>query len=200
MSKVLIKLLVDRSGSMANCKVSAETGIQEFIEERRKDTSVKQEVSLDDFDTEYRTVYGFTDIANAPKYTLEPRGMTALHDSIMKAGRSLESHKPEKVKNKRFLVIMTDGLENSSREFSEKDVKEFIEKKQSEGWTVIYLGANQDAIRVGVSLGVPEGHSMTYDTSHSGSALKGTSFLMRSVVKHGNYEFTDEDRKRSLGK
>lgn len=198
--KVLIKLLVDRSGSMANCKNSAETGIQEFIEERRKETSVKQEISLDDFDTQYRTVYDFTDINSAPKYTLEPRGMTALHDSVMKAGKSLEAHKTDKTKHKRFLVIMTDGLENSSREFSEKDVKEFIEKKQSEGWTVIYLGANQDAVRVGMEMGVPRGQSMTYDTKRSGVALRGASFLMSAVSKGGSYEFTDEDRERSLGK
>lgn len=195
MSKVLIKLLVDRSGSMSNCKHAAESGIQEFMNERLKD-SEKQEISLDDFDTEYRTVYSFTNIADVPKYVLEPRGRTALHDSIMRAGKSLESYKPKNKEHKRFLVIMTDGLENASKEFSEKDVKDFIEKKQSEGWKVIYLGANQDAVKVGQSLGVPTGQSLTYDVNYAGSALRGASFFVSSPT---NYGFTDEDRRRAMG-
>lgn len=200
MTKVSIMLLVDRSGSMANCKWSAENGIRKFIKERKKETDVKQKLSLAQFDTEYETVYSFTKIDEVPDYSLAPRGMTALHDSIMKAGKSLEGHKPEQADRKRFLVIMTDGLENSSVETTEKDVKEYLEKKQAEGWTVIYLGANQDAVKVGQSLGVPGGQSITYDMNYAPETYASVSGLMTRSVKGGKTEFFDEDRERALGK
>jgi Mg-chelatase subunit ChlD len=201
MTKVLIKILVDRSGSMGACRGSAESAIEEFLNERRKEKELKQEVSLDDFDTEYETVYNFTEISNAPRYTLTPRGRTALYDAIMKAVQSLESHKPDKGKAKRFLVIMTDGYENASKEATKELVKKTVEKKQADGWTVIYLGANQDAVAVGQTLGVPVNSSLTYDVNSTGasvSALRSVSRLISTRSKGGFYNFTSEDRERSM--
>jgi hypothetical protein len=59
--------------------------------------------------------------------------------------------------------IMTDGLENASREFSYPMVKALIERQeQVYSWTFLYMGANQDAIEVGASLGVARDRSLTY--------------------------------------
>jgi len=195
MTKVAIKLLVDRSGSMLTGKRSAEDGIQSFID-GRKDEGGKQKISLSEFDTEYDQVYDFTDIALAPKYTLVPRGFTALYDSIAKAVKDLEEYKSDKERD-RWLIIMTDGLENASKEHTKNSIKELLESKQAQGWHVVYLGANQDAIAEGFKIGVSEGSSLTYDVNSSGSALKSVAYMMSSPT---SYTFSARDRNRAMGR
>jgi hypothetical protein len=69
-----------------------------------------------------------------------------------------------------LIVIVTDGGENSSREFNLDAVRELIKAKETEGWTFVYLGANQDAWNVGSQFGLSKAQTMTYSTSN----MKGT--------------------------
>ncbi len=194
MTKVLIKVLVDRSGSMSDGQKSATEAIASFIEER-KSAGGKQKISLSQFDEAYEKVYDFTDLESAPAYTLVPRGFTALNDSIAKAVADLAAYKPDKARD-RWLIIMTDGLENASKEHTKESVKALLEEKQALGWHVVYLGANQDAVKEAFKYGISEGKSMTYDVGHSKSAIRGVSFMMSSP---NGYKFTEDDRSRSMG-
>lgn len=196
--KVLIKILVDHSGSMASCRTEAEKAINGFVDERKTYKDAPQKISLDEFDDEYSAVYDFTDLNIVPKYTLIPKGMTALYDSIARAMKSLEDYKSDKDRE-RFLIIMTDGYENRSVEHTKESIKKLLEEKQDKGWHVIYLGANQDAVKVAGTMGINPNMSMTYDITRSGSAIKGTSFMMSSGLSSGNYRFTEKQRKEAVG-
>ena len=72
------------------------------------------------------------------------------------------AHKPDQV----LFVIMTDGQENASREFSRSQVMHLIEDRQvSADYEFIYLGANQDSYQVGRSMGIAPGRTLDYDAS-----------------------------------
>jgi hypothetical protein len=72
--------------------------------------------------------------------------------------------------------IMTDGLENASREWSYPQVKHLIERQSNDyQWQFLYLGADQDAVEVGMSIGVGAGHSVTYGRGKVKQAMAATA-------------------------
>src|SRR4051794_20350192 len=161
-----IALLVDRSGSMQSIRADAEGAIAAFLEAQRTGPG-RCLVSLSDFDDEYRAVYGPVPIAEAPAYTLEPRGTTALLDAIGRLvtgfGASLaalpEAERPGQV----IVVVQTDGQENSSTEWTIAGINDLITRQREiYSWDFVFLGANQDAIATGESLGIAPGSSISY--------------------------------------
>ena len=119
------------------------------------------------FDNVYEEVYTGRDLADVPSLTLVPRGSTAMLDAIGRVvnatGARLAAMPEDQRPGTVIVGIMTDGLENASREFTYPMVKVLIEQQeQVYGWTFMYMGANQDAIEVGASLGVARDRSLTY--------------------------------------
>ena len=153
-----ITLVVDRSGSMDSIKSDAEGGINEFIQQQANEPG-EALLSLMQFDTEYDLVHNGVSAGKVPPYQLVPRGMTALLDAV---GRSInetgarlaampEQNRPGLV----IFVIVTDGAENSSKEFTHADIRKMIEHQQSEySWQFTFLAADQDAFAAGSSLGI----------------------------------------------
>ncbi len=153
-----ITLVVDRSGSMESIKSDAEGGINEFIHSQVGEPG-EALLTLMQFDTEYDLVHNGINVAQVPPYQLVPRGMTALLDAVGRAinetGARLaampEQERPALV----VFVIVTDGAENSSKEFSRADIRKMIEHQQSEySWQFTFLAADQDAFAAGGSIGI----------------------------------------------
>lgn len=199
-NKTAILALLDRSGSMASIRSDAEGGLRTFIDDQRKE---KGECSLRVcvFDTEYDEVYPSTDIQTAAYPEIHPRGATALLDAWGRAltefGEELsalpESERPGTV----IFVVVTDGLENSSREWTRDKVFEAVRRQTEQyGWTFLFLAANQDAVATGESLGVRANCSVTYSQSSAGV---GASYdaLSQAVTRTrgGTFRgFTEEQR------
>lgn len=170
-----IVCVIDRSGSMKKIRTDAIGGFNTFVEEQRK---VPGEASLTytQFDTEYEIVYSNKSLNEVPVLTEEtfvPRGFTALLDAIGRTinevgerlAKTEEKDHPEKV----IFTILTDGKENASSEFSREQIFEMItHQKENYSWEFIFLGANQDAIRAGVSLGVSKKDSFNFDATKKG--------------------------------
>ncbi len=168
-------LIIDRSGSMEGIREETESGIRAYIAEQAK-IGGKATVSLWQFDTApgpqgwgpaIERVINFTDITAAPEYKLRPRGYTPLLDAIGTAvtqeGDDLaalpEADRPGKV----LALIVTDGLENSSREWTNERVKALLtQQREKYSWEISYLGANQDAFAVAASFGVVNVNSSNY--------------------------------------
>ena len=161
-----ITMVLDRSGSMQSIKDDTIGGFDAFISEQGR-LPGRCTVSLVQFDNVYEEVYTGRDLADVPGLTLVPRGSTAMLDAIGRAVNAAGARlaaMPEDGRPGTVIVgIMTDGLENASREFTYPMVKALIEQQeQVYGWTFMYMGANQDAIEVGASLGVARDRSLTY--------------------------------------
>jgi hypothetical protein len=81
-----------------------------------------------------------------------------------------------------IVAIMTDGMENSSKEFTHTMVRDLITRQEQEfNWQFLYMGADQDAIEVGASIGVRAGRSLTYSRGKLKEAYAVTSLLSRRL-------------------
>ena len=214
-NKTEVILVLDRSGSMASIQTDVEGGLKAFIEKQRKEPG-ECFVSLYQFDTEYEPVFENVDIKNVRPIKVFPRGWTALHDAI---GRTINavgdrlSKTPEK--DRPGLVIMTilsDGQENSSKEFTANKVKEMVKHQRKKySWQFVFLGANQDAMLAGSSYGFSKGTTMTYAANSLGinntfsTLSSGVSCMRENVSQYGCLSrldeielFSDEDRKAAM--
>ena len=172
-------LLLDRSGSMESIKGDTEGGFDAFIAEQRSQAG-RCLVTLAQFDDSYEEVYADRPVADVPPLRLQPRGTTALLDSIGRligdAGSQLAALAEEARPGVVIVGIMTDGHENASRELTHPQVKAVIERQSRDyGWQFLYLGADQDAIEVGASIGVSAANSMTYSRGRVADAMAATS-------------------------
>ncbi len=198
----LIAVLVDRSGSMAECRDDMEGGLNTFVQSQAGEPG-DAEITLAQFDTKYELVWPLNMIKAAPKYTLVPRGCTALLDSmgrfITEVGEELaerdEASRPGKV----IVCIVTDGLENSSKDWTRDSVKALVEQQSSQWqWEFVFLGAEMDAVREGASLGIPQTSSLTFDKANAREAYSMTSSWVSNVRGGRKAAFSEEDRKSAV--
>lgn len=207
----LIALVVDRSGSISQCLAAMQSAVDEFIEGQKKEPG-ECELALFQFDDVYEPVFRKS-INDAPKYKIVPRSMTALHDAIGKTvndiGSELEKTKDEDKPEKILICVITDGLENSSKEFNAKQIAEMVKHQQEKyDWNFVFLGANQDAVLTAAQYNIPAGRAMSFATTDSGirgmSASLGNytrSLRQAPTASAGRaVKFSDEDRKKAMRK
>lgn len=177
--------------------------LNSYFEEQAK-IEGKCLVDYAQFDNTFEYAFLDTPVANA-KATLDPRGSTALLDAIGRSVTTLgeklaklsESNRPGKI----LVVIVTDGYENASQEWTYEAVSKLVtEQTDKYNWNFVFLGANMDAPQVGKQLGISYGSSITYDMG----SLDGTSMALSNYTtalrSAGAAAFSDEDRKRAEGK
>jgi hypothetical protein len=151
-------------------------------------------------------VYADCPVADIGPLVLQPRGNTALLDSmarlILESGRRLAKLPEEQRPGTVIVAIMTDGLENSSREWTHGAVKQLVERQTTDyGWQFLYMGADQDAIEVGSQMGIPAAQSVTYGRGKSREAMMNVSSKLASARQRAMQagvgkleEFTPQER------
>lgn len=203
----MLAILVDRSGSVQTIKRDLEGGLVAFLDQQKdadwklaaQGTPNETHVYLAQFDDTYERVYGPVTLFEHPVYELVPRGGTALYDSIMRMiedielGKSWMLHKADH--DDVTVLILTDGQENASVKTTSAALKAKIEAKQADGWTFLFVGANQDAVLEGSKIGICREHSITYTNATSGLVMRnvGESVAM-SYLSGTSVAFTDEQR------
>lgn len=200
-----ITLVVDRSGSMQEMRSDAEGGVNAFIADQAKEPG-EALLTLVQFDTEYEFLHSGVPIGQVPKYTLVPRGSTALLDAVGRAinetGERLSKMDEKDRPGLVIFVVMTDGHENASKEFSKPQIKKMIEHQQEKyNWHFTFLAANQDAFAEAGEMGIRRGGAANYVAARVSAAYKVTGAKvsrMRSQSARGEQvsnEFTDEERR-----
>ncbi|GLP75466.1 hypothetical protein TUM20983_25760 [Mycobacterium antarcticum] len=179
--RTLIAVLLDRSGSMESIKADTEGGFNAFIAEQAEQPG-EATVTLAQFDTHYEVVYADRPIADVPPLQLQPRGATALYDGVGRlitdVGAELAARPEDQRPGHVIVVVMTDGHENSSVEWTHEAVSAAIRRQEGEySWYFVFLGANMDAVAVGARMGFAADRSMTYEASDAGvaSAMAATT-------------------------
>ncbi len=172
--KVLVNVILDRSGSMSGIRSSTIAGYNEFLASLRADKESEYNISLFQFDANYTdphlTIsYIDTPLSKIVDLTEEgyvPRGMTPLYDAIGESVRRIEQ-KGRGV----TVMIITDGHENQSKEFTKYSVKAMITEKEKDGWKFNFMGANIDSFAVGGALGISPGATANYNAQHVNSTF-----------------------------
>lgn len=180
MKKDLTELvfILDRSGSMGGLEDDTIGGYNAMLEKQKKEPG-EAIITTVLFDDSYELLHdrinikGVRPISNKEYYV---RGTTALLDAI---GRTInkivnvqkntsEDERADKV----MFVITTDGMENSSREFTYERIRKMIEhQKNSYGWEFIFLGANIDAVDTAKQIGIDEDRAANYHADGDGILL-----------------------------
>lgn len=197
-----IAVLMDRSGSMQLIKEDAQGAINAFVEEQKK-LDGKCTVRLAQFDNTYEDVYKSTPIEDVEDYVLQPRGGTALTDGIAKLvsdfGQELAALPEDERPGTVIVVIVTDGEENSSREYTADAVKSLIEEQTDKyNWEFIFLAAGQDAIQTGAGYGIGAGNSLTFTAGNINSSVLAASTYATTTRSGLRASFTDEDREEAV--
>lgn len=179
----LITFLLDRSGSMQSIKSDVVGGFDAFLTEQRAGDG-ECHVTLAQFDNEYEVVYHAMPVGDVPPLELNPRSSTALLDSMGKLITDTAAEIAALAENDRpgsvIVAIMTDGMENSSREWSRPAIKSLVEQQTTQfGWEFLYMGADQDAVEVGKDLGVRAEQAVTYGRGKSREAMAAMSGNVR---------------------
>jgi hypothetical protein len=185
-------------------KKETEAAFNAYVATQRTESGGAR-LTLVQFNTKVNIEYCMP-IAEVPPLKLDPLGLTALYDGIgitighleERVSTLPEAERPGHV----VVVILTDGEENSSKEWGNaknpEPIKALIQKKTKEGWTFIYLGANQDAVFEGGKIGIDSGTSLTYDVKNVGTASGLASKATSSVRQRGSFAgYTKQDRDRA---
>ena len=162
-TKIYNLIILDESGSMRRIYTQALDGANETIQTIRAAQEAaddqKQFLTFVTFDSgnqvPVRTIIDtlpITEVKNLTEADYRPNGCTPLYDAM---GQSLTTLERKVQEGDSVLVtVITDGMENSSREYSGKMVKEMVSRLRTKGWTFVYIGANQDAVEVAKSLDI----------------------------------------------
>lgn len=153
-----ISVLVDRSGSMATLASEAEAGLKEFVRTQLAEDG-RVTFSVFQFDNVYEEVARVVSHDPVADWHLEPRGMTALLDSlgrsIVATGEDLSAVEEHERPGKVIFVIVTDGYENASQDWTREKVFDLIkQQRETYSWEFVFLAANQDAIAEANSMGI----------------------------------------------
>ncbi len=164
--RVLVSVILDKSGSMSTKVKDVIGGFNLYLDELAKEPAVDYGFSLTVFDTVVEMKYKAVPLAQVAKLddaSYRPSGNTALLDAI---GNTVQTVSTDGF-DKTITVIMTDGEENSSREWTLQAIRELIKSKEAAGnWTFVFLGANLDAFAQGASLGVPMANAVRHDPAN----------------------------------
>lgn len=195
-------IILDRSGSMSMIREDMIGGIEELIATQSSEPGMLT-IDLVTFDTEIELTHHFAD-PKSVKVELVPRGGTALYDAIGWAfngfGQAL-TELPEHARPGTVLVtIVTDGEENSSREYTAAMVTKMIENQRSTfDWDVSFLGANQDAIEEARKIGIGAADAIDYDLGAVGAAMSAHADKLSRRRRGDRTGYTDQERGTARG-
>lgn len=180
MKKELTELvfILDKSGSMAGLEHDTIGGFNSMLQ-KQKELDGKCRITTVLFDNRYELLHDRIDIRAVSPMTekeYQVGGSTALLDAIGRTIQKLaavqrntaEDYRAESV----MFVIITDGEENASREYSAQKIRALIEhEKDNYGWEFVFLGANIDAVETAGSFGIPADRAVDYVPDGAGTGL-----------------------------
>ena len=189
-------LILDESGSMESIYGEALSGCNETIQNvwaaQRKYKNQDQRFSLVTFNSSgIKTKMDDLPITKVRELTADdynPDDSTPLYDAIGKSCSALE--KTVSPDDRVLVTIITDGYENSSNEYTLAAIQAMTERLREKGWTFIYMGANQNAREVALTLRIK--NALTFEATAEGTE----NMYMRCGRGHRQYY----DKLQELGR
>ena len=202
-------IIVDESGSMGHLREATLSGINETIgtirraQEEFKETQ-EHTLTLVTFDTG-NTPYVRTMIDNKPISEIKeftdymPCGGTPLYDAMGQSLTRLHDRIKDDPDAAAVVTVLTDGLENSSREWTAPALRNLIEKLKAEGWTFSYMGSAHDVKEVTDLLAIENVLEFSHDVRGTRNSWSRDSSSKRAYYRKmndmysGGAGFSDRD-------
>lgn len=199
-NKVSVVFILDRSGSMQDVKESTISGFNEYINTLKNDKESDYRMTLVTFSGDHTKQYKDRHIKEVDGLNSEsyrPDGNTALYDAACETLLDFELGDADKA----LFVIMTDGEENSSRKYTEKDFRNFAHILKSAGRvSFVFLGANQDAWVNAQKWGFDRKNVASYNSTDMGTravfqtmAVNTSNYSAKAETVTDSF-FSDEDQ------
>jgi len=181
-------ILLDRSGSMSDRWKETLSALNSYVSdlvEKNVDTGVT--LALFDehggestFDVVRDRIIPAT-WKPVTEQEVKPRGYTPLNDAIGKLVTRAQAGLNGVQYDKVVLIIITDGHENASREYTHTQAKALLDSCRTKGWQVIFLGADFDNAVQAASYGNASAATLSVgkaklDTAFRSMALKRAAF------------------------
>ena len=186
-----IYFVLDRSGSMETIASDVIGGFNAYLKQQQDD-GADAVMTLIQFDSQDRhevfaAAQPIEKIKPLNKAVFVPRGGTPLYDAMGQVlneaiSREAQLVGAEKPAESIVFVTFTDGGENASHEFTRETVFNLVKGKEKDGWTFVYMGANQDAYATGGDMGVSQMNSSNFIADKQGTTLAFED-LARSTSK-----------------
>jgi len=196
-NQVDITMVLDRSGSMEEALEETIRSFNRFLADQR-DEPGEAALTLVQFDDEYEVVYDavpLVDVADLTAQRFVPRNTTALLDAMGRTIKQTDARVGDRRSKgaaaKVLFVVITDGLENASREYNQRLVFELIRERRRRGWQFLVLGANQDAIATASQYGIDRGGAMNVKGGKGGMHA-GFATLSAATRRHRRAEASAE--------
>lgn len=178
MKPVHVSILLDRSGSMGSVAESTVDGFNQFLDGQRS-AQGDARVTLVQFDSEdpFEVLIDgvpMREVTDLDREAYQPRAMTPLLDAV---GR-LISHRDREIAKRhaanlppedQVVAVITDGLENASREFRLRTIFDLITSRREQGWVFVFIGADQDVWAEGEKFGLSAHDRVGWDKTQKGS-------------------------------
>lgn len=176
--KTELVFILDKSGSMHGLEQDTIGGFNSMLQ-KQKELDGECRITTVLFDNRYELLHDRLDIQAVSPMTekeYQAGGATALLDAIGRTVQKLVSVQKNTAKEYRadrvLFVIITDGQENASQEYSSDKVKGMIQlEKEKYGWEFVFLGANIDAVETAGQLGISRDRAVDYVPDGAGTAL-----------------------------
>ena len=176
---VHVSVVLDRSGSMASISDDVVGGFNTFLAEQRKQEGGGR-VTLVQFDGQdpFEVLIdgeGLDTVGDLDPARYIPRGNTPLYDAVGRMIAKIDAEilvradAGEPIEDQ-VVVIVTDGYENASREFSGKMLSELIEVRKGRTWAFVFLGADESTYKEGEAMGVSSANTAQWDATGEGTA------------------------------
>ena len=179
-----VAVVLDESGSMGRTRDRTISGFNEFLQDRKTDAKMLKDIkfTLTKFGGSPRPVVrnkSVKKVNELNRETYKPNGSTSLYDAvgitINNLAKDLKMYKKKYRPDVMFLII-TDGEENTSREFNSEQIKKMIQKRtEKHKWTFSYMGANHDAWAAAKSMGISPNNSANFNVLTAQEAFAGLS-------------------------
>ena len=197
-------IILDKSGSMSSIAKAAIAGFNETVggirsaQERFKETQ-EHFVSLMIFcNCEKRLVYDKVPVAEVKELTskeYQPCCCTPLYDAMGISINALYKDIKDKEDATAMVTVITDGMENASREYNGAAIKALVERmKNEEGWNFAYIGTNQDVEAVSASLNID--NHMSFEDDERGMKEAWERERKAKMMRYAMYE---RERKETAG-
>jgi len=206
--------ILDRSGSMAGLEGDTIGGFNSVLKKQKEEEGAAF-VTTVLFDDRYELLHDRVNIREMNPMTEREyfvMGSTALLDAVGKTisrvGNAQRHALPGNRADKVLVVIITDGMENASREYSRRRVREMIDRqKQKYGWEFLFLGANIDAVATAAEFGIDRDRASNYHADSRGTQLNYDAInsfvcnMRRDKVNDAGWKKDiDEDYKKRGGR
>ena len=192
--QVEIVCVLDKSGSMQPVQEDIVGSFNTFLASQKKALEGAM-FTLVLFDSDIKTTRGcIDDFDRLTPDQYQPEGSTALYDALGETITDIENQvTPETIV---IFAIITDGEENSSNEYSSKEIKYLIQHFQKwHPWSFLFLAANQDAFTESQKIGIQDGYwsniSLTNEVDCS-AAFDSVTDAVLTITNGDTVDLTDD--------